>query len=258
MTPRWRSVLAESLLECDGFDPVDQLRRYVRWYREGYHSSTGRCFDIGTTVRVALHRFEETGGSWCGSTDPQSAGNGSLMRFAPVVLYAKDPAKAITMAADSSRTTHGAAEAVDACRYFAGLIVGALQGRPKDEILSPGFSPVEGLWSAAPLAPAIADVAAGAFRRNEPPKIRGTGYVMKSLEAALWAFAKSTSFEDGALRAVNLGDDADTTGAIYGQIAGAYYGATGIPARWTEKLAKRDVLDDMAARLAAVAERGRA
>src|SRR5688500_928565 len=79
--------LAESLLECNGFDPVDQLRRYVRWYREGHHSSTGRCFDIGSTVRAALQRFEETGEPWCGSTDPQTAGNGSLMRLAPVVLF---------------------------------------------------------------------------------------------------------------------------------------------------------------------------
>jgi ADP-ribosyl-[dinitrogen reductase] hydrolase len=242
--------LAESLVECRRFDPVDQLQRYVRWWREGYHSSTGRCFDIGVTARGALERFQRTGAAWYGSTNPQTAGNGSLMRLAPVPLFfASDPARAIARAADSSRTTHGAPEAVDACRYFAGLIVGAVDGRSKTDLLAPGFAPVDGLWDDAPLAPAIAEVANGSFSHREPPQIAGTGYVVRSLEAALWAFAKSTTFEDGALLAVNLGDDADTTGAIYGQIAGAYYGVEGIPARWRKKLAGRETLERLAGAL---------
>ena len=242
--------LAESLLVSDGFDPVDQLRRYVRWYRDGHHSSTGRCFDIGNTVRAALARFEGTGEPWPGRTDPESAGNGSLMRLAPVpIFYLKDPARAIVMAGDSSRTTHGAPEAVDACRYFGALLIGALQGRPKEELLAPGFAPAEGLWGSAPLVPAIASIAAGSFARNDPPAIRGTGYVVHSLEAALWAFARSTSFSEGALLAVNLGDDADTTGAIYGQIAGAHYGVDAIPQHWLAKLTRRDMIDRFAVRL---------
>jgi ADP-ribosylglycohydrolase len=239
--------LAESLIECDGFDPVDQLRRYVRWHRDGHHSSTGRCFDIGMTVRAALARFEETGEPWCGSTDPYSAGNGSLMRLAPVPLfYAANPAEAVAKAGDSSRTTHGAREAVDACRYYAALIVGALQGLSADRLLMPAFEPVRGLWDAAPLAPAIAEIANGSFLRREPPEIAGTGYVVRALEAALWAFARTDTFEEGALLAVNLGDDADTTGAIYGQLAGAFYGVDGIPSRWRELLAGRDTLERFA------------
>jgi ADP-ribosyl-[dinitrogen reductase] hydrolase len=239
--------LAESLIECGGFDPIDQLRRYVRWHREGHHSSTSRCFDIGMTVRDALGRFEETGEPWCGSTHPQSAGNGSVMRLAPVPLYfASDPKLAVARAADSSRTTHGAPEAVDACRYFAGLIIGALQGRLKRELLAPAFEPVAGMWRAEPLAPAIAEIAAGSFHLREPPQIAGTGYVVRSLEAALWAFAKTSIFEEGALLAVNLGDDADTTGAVYGQLAGTFYGVEAIPERWRERLVARDTLERLA------------
>jgi ADP-ribosyl-[dinitrogen reductase] hydrolase len=242
--------LAESLLDCDGFDPRDQLRRYVRWYREGYCSSIGRCFDIGATVRMALERFEQSGEPWCGSTNRMAAGNGSIMRLAPVPLFfAGDPARAIAAAADSSRTTHAVLDACDACRYLAGLIVGGLEGRPKEDLLAPFFAPVTGLWDAAPLSPSIADIANGSFRHREPPHIKGSGHVVRSLEAALWAFAKSTSFEDGALLAVNLGDDADTTGAVYGQIAGAFYGAAGIPERWRSKLARLDTLEDTATRL---------
>jgi ADP-ribosylglycohydrolase len=242
--------LAESLLESKGFDPVDQLARYVRWKREGHHSSTGKCFDVGGTVRAALARFERTSEPWCGSIDEFSAGNGSIMRLAAIPLFfATEPEVAITKAADSSRTTHAAPEAIDGCRYLAGLIVGALQGCSKADLLAPLFTPVAGLWDREPLAPRIHDIAAGSFLRREPPEIRGTGYVVASLEAALWAFAKSTSFEHGALLAVNLGDDADTTGAVYGQLAGAYYGVEGIPERWRSKLAHLDTLEDFAARL---------
>jgi len=247
--------LAESLIECRRFDPVDQLQRYVRWWQEGHHSSTGRCFDIGHTVRGALVQFTRTGAQWCGSTDPSTAGNGSLMRLAPAPLaFAQDPVRAIARSADSSRTTHGAPEAIDACRYYAGLLVGAIEGRAKRELLAPGFAPVDGLWQREPLAPAIAEIATGSFARREPPEIAGTGYVVRSLEAALWAFAKSTTFADGALLAVNLGDDADTTGAVYGQLAGACYGVEAIPARWRSLLAKRDTLESYADRLLGLSE----
>jgi ADP-ribosylglycohydrolase len=133
-------------------------------------------------------------------------------------------------------------------------IVGALQGKTKEELLLTRFSPIHGLWTAYPLAPAVARVANGSFLQEEPPVIRGDGYVTRCLEAALWAFAKSTRFADGALLAVNLGEDADTTGAVYGQLAGAYYGADSIPERWRSKLAKLDVLESFARRLHEAAE----
>ncbi len=242
--------LAESLLEMNGFDAIDQLARYVRWKRTGHHSSNGICFDVGATVRSALARFERHGDPCSGSTDPSTAGNGPIMRLAPVPLFfARRPETAIKRAAESSRTTHGATEAVDACRYLAGLIIGALQGYSKDDLIAPLFTPVAALWNRDPLAPAIHEIAAGSFLRREPPQIRSSGYVVHSLEAALWAFAKSTSFEHGALLAVNLGDDADTTGAVYGQIAGAHYGADAIPHRWRSKLAHLSTLESFAERL---------
>ena len=179
-----------------------------------------------------------------------SAGNGSLMRLAPVPMYyAGNPGDAIERSADSSRTTHGAREAVDACRYFAGLLVGALNGADKDTLLSQRYSPVEGLWERGPLAEKIAGIAGGSFKHKEPPEVRGTGYVVESMEAALWAFYKTQSFREGALLAANLGDDADTTTAIYGQIAGAHYGAEAIPVEWRELLAMATEITEMADRL---------
>ena len=242
--------LATSLIETDRFDPLDQMQRYTRWWRSGYLSSTGSCFDIGNTVYDALSLFEDTGEPYSGSSSPWSAGNGSLMRLAPVPMYfAHDAAEAINRSVDSSRTTHGAEEAVDACRYFSGLIVGALNGVGKQTLLSHSYSPLEGYWENSPLAVKIAEVADGSFKHREPPEIRGTGYVVESMEAALWAFHKSHDFRVGALLAANLGDDADTTAAIYGQIAGAYYGAEAIPAKWREALTLAAEITSIADRL---------
>jgi ADP-ribosyl-[dinitrogen reductase] hydrolase len=239
--------LAESLLEPRGFDPVDQLRRYVRWYRQGYLSSTGRCFDIGNTTRAALEQFERTGEPYPGPTNPRTAGNGSIMRLAPVpLLYARNPNLAMHMAVDSSRTTHGAAEAVDACCYLAALIVGAVNGFSKSDILSEDFDLLVELEKTASLAPGIAEIAAGSFKRKNPPEIRGSGYVVQSLEAALWAFYHGDSFRGGALLAVNLGDDADTTGAVYGQLAGAFYGEQGIPEEWRAKIHDQKYIESLA------------
>ena len=248
--------LAESLIECSGFDALDQIERYLRWWRDGHLSSTGHCFDIGNTVSDALRRFQETGDPFSGPTDPDTAGNGSLMRLAPVPLaFARDPRNAIQFAGESSRTTHGAPRALDACRYYAGLIVGALQGVGKTELLSPLYCPVSGLWKHEPLDSRVAEIAEGSFREKEPPAIRGGGYVIEALEAALWAFDRTDSFRDGVLLAVNLGDDADTVGAIYGQLAGAYYGVGAIPDEWRAELAKRELLRGYADLLLALAER---
>ena len=248
--------LAESLIEKEGFDPVDQLERYVRWFRKGHLSSTGTCFDIGNTISGALLRFEKTNEPYCGSEDPRSAGNGPLMRLVPAPLaYAAEPAFAIEKSGVGSRTTHGAKTAVDACRYFAGLIVGAVAGESKETILSPKYAPIEGYWDKNPLCPEIDEVASGSFNYKNPPEIRGTGYVVRSLEAALWAFSKGETFEEGCLMAVNLGDDADTTGAIYGQIAGAFYGEGSIPGSWLDVLAHRSFIEKTAESLLNLSKR---
>ena len=249
--------LAESLVESGGFDPADQMRRYVRWKEQGHWSCTGECFDIGNITRHALVRFKETGEPYSGLTSPDTAGNGSLMRLSPVPMaLAADAERAIALAGDSSRTTHGTRAAVDACRYFAALLIGALSGRPKQEILSPMWTPVPGLWERQPLHPDIAAIATGSFHKKSPPDIRGgRGWVVDTLEAALWAFASNDDFERGALAAVNLGGDADTTGAVFGQIAGAFYGASSIPSGWREIVAMREEITAVAGRLYEVANR---
>jgi ADP-ribosyl-[dinitrogen reductase] hydrolase len=226
--------LAESLVEKDGFDPLDQMERYCKWMETGYLSSTGTCFDIGATVASALCRYRKNGEPYSGSTHPSSAGNGSIMRLAPIPMkYFPDTDQAERMAAKSSRTTHGAEECIDACRLLARIIVRALSGNSKEEILLADRESFHGSRK-------IEAIARGDYLEKAGADVQGTGYVVLSLEAALWCFARSISFEDAVLRAANLGDDADTTAAICGQVAGAYYGLTGIPPDWIEKLAMKE------------------
>ena len=242
--------LAQSLIDCRGFNAFDQMDKYIRWREEGYMSSTGTCFDIGNTINKALSSYKAFRNPYSGSVDPHSAGNGSLMRLAPVPLYYADRVKeAMIYCVDSSRTTHAATTCIDACRYYGGLIIGAVQGRSKDEILSSQFSPIKNLWDSTPLCVEINEIAKGSFKLKEPPEIIGSGYVVQSMEAALWAFYKSESFEKGCLLAVNLGNDADTTAAIYGQLAGAYYGVDNIPKHWLERVTDGKMILDIASNL---------
>ena len=242
--------LAESLLVKRGMDHRDQMGRYLNWYHNGYLSSTGTCFDIGNTVCSAILSYEKTGNPVSGSRDPYTAGNGSLMRLAPVpMFYASDPDEAVLMSAESSLTTHGARACVDACRYYGGLIVAALNGTDKETLLSASFRPYGRMWELGELDDAVDRVAQGSFKERNPPEIAGTGYVVRSMEAALWAFYRSDNFRDGCLMAANLGDDADTTAAIYGQLAGTYYGWNGIPESWRLKLKMREEIIDFADQL---------
>ncbi|MEP6389013.1 MAG: ADP-ribosylglycohydrolase family protein [Halioglobus sp.] len=237
--------LAESLIQQQGFNPADQMARYVRWMREGHLSPTGTCFDIGITVAGALRQFEKTGEAYAGSTDPYSAGNGSLMRLAPIPMaYRSKPELLWDHAAKSSATTHGAQSCLDACGYYADLIAKALDGASREELLSAQSIPDPMLLPNA--STEISEVASGSYKSKEPPQIKGTGYVVEALEAAMWAFYKTSNFRDGALLAVNLGNDADTTGAIYGQLAGAYYGEQGIPEGWREKIAMKELIAEYA------------
>ena len=231
--------LAESLLHKDGFDARDQMARYLNWWQWGYLSSTGDCFDIGMTVREALTLFQNTGDPFAGSTDPYSAGNGSMMRLAPVVLfYYPDLQNVRTFSADSSRTTHAAQEAIDCCLVLAQAICNALGGASKAKVLQLADVPL--------MTPKVKAIAAGEYRDKPGAEIVGSGYSVASLEAALWCFHHTDSYADAVLAAANLGDDADTTAAIVGQLAGAYYGLTAIPSEWLGRLWMADEIQAMA------------
>lgn len=236
--------LAESILDRGCLDPADQLRRFCAWYRNGYWSATGRCFDIGNTTRGALARFERTGAVIDDGIDQENAANGSLMRLAPVpIRWHSDIGEAAERSGESSLTTHPASRPVDACRVYGAMIAALIQGSTLEAVLDADF------WQYGPLDQCVETVIRGSWRTKRPPEIRGTGYVVDALEAALWAVAGATDFRDAVLRAANLGDDADTTAAIAGQLAGAHWGVDGIPLEWREQITESQRIAAIAGRL---------
>ena len=223
--------LATSLVELRRFNLQDQMERYCRWAEQGYLSCTGQCFDIGRTVAAALRRYRASGHPEAGATDPQSSGNGCIMRLAPVpMFFFPDESAAVHHSAASSRATHASVECVEASGLLGGILVRALAGASKQEVLC-------GSRATAMRSENLVAIARGEYLSKPASEIRGSGYVVECLEAALWSFARSDSFEAAILQAANLGDDADTTAAVCGQVAGAYYGESAIPSRWLECLA---------------------
>lgn len=237
--------LAESLAVLKGFSIEDQMARFVHWWRDGYHSATGTCVGIGSRTRESLARYLETGDPLSPPAGPRLAGNRCLARLAPVPLfYCASRDRAILFAGLSARSTHGSRECIDACRLLGDVLYLAASGAPKRQVL---------LLHSRKLVkePAVRAIARGDWRWKGADRIRGDGQVVDSLEAALWSFGTTRSFEDAVLRAANLGDDADTTAAVCGQVAGAFYGAGAIPASWLRVLAKRGQLRRAADRLLA-------
>jgi ADP-ribosyl-[dinitrogen reductase] hydrolase len=240
-------ALADSIATV-GWDLNDQASRYVEWWKTGKYSVNGRCFDIGITTRSALSNFiAKKNALTSGDRSERASGNGSIMRLAPVPIryaahYPKNIEEISRLADESSLPTHASDQCVSACRYLATVLAALISGEDRDEVLSPKWKPLQQLNGIKPLHPLIHEVAQGSYRKNVA--IKGSGWVVKSLEAALWAFHDSSGFEEAVLRAVNLGDDADTTGAICGQLAGAYWGESGISGSLRAGLARMDMIEE--------------
>ena len=145
------------------------------------------------------------------------------MRLAPVPIFASgNLAETIRVSRESLRTTHGAEECLDACQVLGALLHHLLNGVSKDDALEkPKDEKVA--------SPRVREIVTGSYREKPEGEMRSSGYVIHTLEAALWSFHRTATFRDAILTAVNLGEDADTTGAVCGQVAGAFYGSEGIP-----------------------------
>lgn len=238
--------LAESLIEFNGFYPEDQMNKYYNWFSNGYNSSTGYCFDIGNTIKTALFLYKKTGMSYAGSKENYSAGNGSLMRLAPIPIFyfttlenKKGLELLVKYAENSSKTTHGEQNCLDACKAYAIMINKALNGLSKEKVLS--FTEAE-LSLYGITSDKIIEILNGSYKQKKREEISSSGYVVASLEAALWSFYHTQSYKEGVLLAANLADDADTVAAIFGQLAGAFYGIDDIPKEWLSKIAMKKTL----------------
>lgn len=236
--------LAESLLECDRFDARDQMERYVRWQRDGYLDAGVGPRQATPDVARALAAYHWRGQPMAGSHDPNDRSTASLPRVVAAVLHSlDDPAAAVALAGECSRTTHQSPVVIDACRSYAAMLAGALRGDAPARVLSPGYEPVAGTWSARPLRPELA----------EPPTSRApqSPDVVHALANAREAVAAAVDFDDAVNRACSGGTEPALDAALAGTLMGALFGARIIPSAQLAALARVDLLEAIAARLAA-------
>lgn len=256
--------LAASLVHHRGFIPYDQLVRYKWWYRNGYMSSIGKSFNFGRITTSSIETFEnrqrkfsrnfniplneidyvnrkqilDNFDVYCSTSD--AAGNGALKRLAPVPLFFfRSPEKAVEYCGISGQLTHGDVKARDACRYYGALILAAIYGYSKENLLHENFYQNHFSWFGnPPIHEDVLRIIRGSYKKANgfDDGIRGSAYIIDTLEAALWAFWSTTSFRAGALAAVNLGNETSAVAATYGQLAGAFYGFNRIDDEWKEKV----------------------
>jgi len=221
--------LAETLLSKRNYDPVDFGDRLVRWVDEGYNSSLPKCFDIGQTTLRAIGAYRRYGHDDCGVTGEWAGGNGSIMRLAPVPIFYQEFGEfAEQVSVTQGILTHNHEVPNDGCRLLSKIIVEGIRTGDKHAALSS----VETLQ----VADKILHVKNREYEEKDRNHIKSDGYVVSTLEAAMWSVWKTDNFKDALLLAVNLGDDADTVGAVAGQIAGAIYGIEEIPKEWVSDL----------------------
>lgn len=244
-------ALMDSL--CAGIDYCDMMERFVSWVLEGRYTATGKCFDIGRTTAKALGRYKNDHREplECGGDTQYENGNGSLMRILPIVLYAageESEEKKMELVHNVSRLTHAHRRSLMGCGIYAQVVWEMLREKGQGELfrsIQNGMDAAFGYYSqkrefqeTAKLYEKVRSIEA--LSRLEEKEISGSGYVIHTLEAALWCLATTHSYKECVLRAVNLGEDTDTVGAVAGSLAGLWYGMERIPREWLEATARRD------------------
>ena len=236
--------IADSLLAMGHYDSFDVMERYQRWFSKGYRSSTDRCFDIGGQVRAALFDFEHEQRVPVTAERSNRAGNGAIMRLAPVVIAGfehREIREIVVTAGLSARETHYSVEAEAATEVFAALLVGALLGWAPEHIINVGW---------ASTGPAFDEMAARVISTDPAERAswesETSGYIVHGLRLAVHGLLDFPSFKDATLAIANMGGDADTNAAIYGQLGGAYFGIEAIPASWRSTLHQGEEIDALA------------
>jgi ADP-ribosylglycohydrolase len=249
--------LAEGLL--NGCDEKGFMDLFVRWMEQGHNSSTGKAVGIGGTVLKTLMTYRVTG-QIRPPTDEHSSGNGCIMRLAPVVIYHNWRLKLGTApntthaVINSAKLTHGSKTAENCTRYFGAILDSLIAGWSKEASLRHHYAHGDELRHLyqreyeKKTAEGTIEHQFGNVYHSEA-QLKSDGYCVNTLECALWAFYHSETFEDGMIKAIGLGGDTDTVGAVYGQLAGAHYGYSAIPQRWRDGLVMHDVILDYADRL---------
>lgn len=230
--------LAKSLLESKTVEQYDFMQRLKSWVENGENSASGDIKGVGVTTLKAIESFIEDDNPSAGSQSEESAGNGSLIRLAPVIIFARQHRLiAHHLSNKQSRVTHASFECLDACQLFADILVDALNGADKTTSLRPRIMQ---------LAPNTLAINGGDWRKKSRDDIRSSGYVIDTLDAALWTIGNTNNFRDAVLLATNLGGDSASVAATVGQLAGALYGLNSIPIQWQHQVVKGEEIKKLA------------
>ena len=229
--------LAHSLIREEWFNWNDQMNLYMQWWKYNAFSANKKTSDMSDAVTKALKHYESTGNLDTGDPSPSATGSESLMRLAPVVLFCFGNIKdCISYSGSSSVVTHKSAKAVASCKYMGALLFGAIRGYPKEKLTKGLFEPYPGVWDEYTLETEVINVAKTAHLKTHN-EITSSGYIIDTLEAAIWVFHNTSSFEDGMILAVNLpGSNKSAVTSVYGQLAGAFYGEHNINPDWIKSI----------------------
>ena len=261
--------LAETLARPGGLngppDLADFTRRCINWLDNAYWTATGDTFDVGGATREAIGRLREgeVHPEQAGSRAETANGNGALMRILPLVFHDRWRAETLDLPAawDLTRAvagvTHGHGRSTLGCFLYLLVARALLAGQPPAAAYATMREQAK-QWLAGSTAPVVAIIEAGHYDAVLGGKlptlterhIHSSGYVVHTLEAALWCLLRHQTYAATVLAAVNLGDDTDTTGAVAGGLAGLVYGEAAIPPEWLLALARRADIEDLAGRLA--------
>ncbi len=250
----------ESISRLKKIDYRDVMENFLKWYERDAFTATDECFDIGNTTRAAIVRFSRKilPPTKCGSTEINSNGNGSLMRILPATLYlyakgnGKLNADALEIIHEFSALTHGHIISKMSCGIYSLIAAQLLNGKNISEAFSSGMADAKIFYGTDETFKKFSRLCDENFAALPEDKISSSGYVLDSLEAALWCLLNTDNYKLLALKAVNLGGDTDTVGAIAGGLAGIYYGAEAIPTEWLATLKRRDYLEKIAEDFATV------
>ncbi|WP_265593129.1 ADP-ribosylglycohydrolase family protein [Verrucomicrobium sp. BvORR034] len=245
----------ESLLECNHLVAQDMAERFLRWLRRGYWTPYGEVFDLGIATRQALARFAEGRPvARCGGREEFDNGNGSLMRLIPVSLWVCNttPEEAVASSHLASIITHAHPRSQMVCGFFTIIVRGLYQQLSPLDALKQAWSQAEALYSTDEEFhkewPSLHQMHPDILPHMSEAEVPSSGYCVHTLEAAVWTLLHTTSFEECVLRAVNLGEDTDTTGCVAGALAGLVYGIEAVPAHWTRALARHEDVTEIISR----------
>ena len=246
--------LAESL--CAGYNPDDIATRFRRWYQEGYWTPFGQAFDIGNSTNRAMKRLiRGSGPDSSGDTDEMSNGNGSLMRTIALAFHTAslDIEKRFRTVHEVSAITHAHPRTMMACGIYVQIAVNLLGGSDLRQALGAAKKTVKSVYRQEPFKEELrhfSRILDGDVSLIDEGDISSGGYAVHTLEASLWCLLNEGSFASTVLRAVNLGEDTDTTGAVAGGLSGLYYGFESIPKEWVDELTRKEEIHNLVRRFA--------